>query len=173
MSESRVTGGHEDIRYEWRLGRVVWLDEWCGWTTGVAERISERPSSVPTHDDLTMQHTFAFAHASYLKLLRNPMKLFTRSQNQNPFWPPYRDSSLVPIQPIGSWIGLGLVWLKLAADHHSHHNRGGSKLAPYTKYSPIVVTISLADVTNLPLILDLIPRFSVDSPCTRSILPRL
>jgi hypothetical protein len=33
------------------------LGGWRGWTTGVAERISERPSSVPTHDDLTMEHT--------------------------------------------------------------------------------------------------------------------
>jgi hypothetical protein len=46
-------------------------------------------------------------------------------------------------------LGWDWVWLKLAADHHSI-----SEWAPYTKQSPIVVTIALADVINLPLILD-------------------
>lgn len=55
-------------------GWVVWLDEWCGWTTAVAGRqevaerwndkrwaktaqISEGPNSVPTHDDLISKIT--------------------------------------------------------------------------------------------------------------------
>jgi hypothetical protein len=50
------------------------------------------------------------------------------------------------------WVGFW-VWLKLATDH-TPSTRGGSKWAPYTKYSPIVVTIALADVTNPPPILD-------------------
>ena len=45
-------------------GRREWLDD------GSVETISERPNSVPTHDDLTIAAYLAFAHASYLELLR-------------------------------------------------------------------------------------------------------
>jgi len=62
---------------------------------------------------------------------------------------------LAPIQPIGSWRGWVWVWLKLAADHHSHHHRG-LKMGSNAKYSPIV-TLAHADVTNLTLILDCAP----------------
>jgi len=41
--------------------------------------------------------------------------------------------------------------------HEGFIHQRGPEWAPHTKYSSIVVTIALANITNLPLILDLIP----------------
>ena len=95
------------------------LIEWCGWTTGVAERLGDKGSNTWWPHNAAY---LAFTYASYLKLLRirgianpfNPLKLFTYPQNQDPFWPLYRDSLLAPIQLIGFgfWIWVW-VWAKL------------------------------------------------------------
>jgi hypothetical protein len=86
------------------------------------------------------------------------MSLVTKvsAQTQDPFLasvPGFVGGSHLAIRS-QLWVGLGVA--KIGADHHFNHQRG-LKMGSAAKYSPIVVTLAHADVTNLTLILDFGP----------------
>jgi hypothetical protein len=79
-------------------------------------------------------------------LVRCATKLQSLVLKSQDFWPPYRDSLSAPIQPIGSRLGLGLGVAKIRPFHPLEGARNGLRSHH-----------ALADVTNLPLILEFAP----------------